>query len=127
MRYRKTAIGIKTSVIAWAVELSGTITLFIIHYLANQIGFYDQWVVWIVISVYFVLIPGCYLLITDDVRRCVVEEGWCNSFKITCHNNQVGPCPIVQLGLDNRDKTKPGKATAAPRIPTISRNIVDNI
>ena len=88
----------KTSMIAWAVELFGSTTIIIFHYLAHHIGLEDQWAVWIVISIYFVLIPGCYLLVTDDVRRLIVEVGWCNPFKITCHNNQVAPGPIVQDG-----------------------------
>ena len=131
IRHRKTSIGIQTSIIAWVVELSGTIVMLIIHYLADQIGFKwvekNQWVVWIVISIYFVLIPGCYLLVTDDCRRYIVEEGWRNSFKINNHNNQVAPCPTVKLELVNRDKTKSGRATAAPRIPTVSRSIVEKI
>ena len=73
------------------------------------------------------LIPGCYLLVTDDCRRYIVEEGWRNSFKINNHNNQVAPCPILKLELVNSDKTKSGRATAAPRIPTVSRNIVEKI
>ena len=126
-RYRKTLIGIQTSIIAWVVELSGTITIIIIHYLATQIGFDDQWVVWIVISIYFVLIPGCYLLFTDDCRMYIAEAGWRNSLKINYHHNQVAPCPMVNLGLANTDKTKPGRAFAAPRIPTVSRNIDEKI
>ena len=124
-RYRKTSIGIKTSIMAWAVELFGTITIILIYYMANQIGFNAQWVVWVVISIYFVLIPGCYLLITDEVRGRIFDGGWYNLIRITCYKNKVSPSPAVVL--EDSDKRKSPKVTASSRIPTVSRNIEEKI
>ena len=124
-RYRKTSIGIKTTITAWAVELFGTITIILIYYMANQIGFNAQWVVWVVISIYFVLIPGCHLLVTDEVRRHIVDGGWDSLIRITCYKNKVSPSPAVVL--EDSDKRKSRRITAASRILTVSRNIEEKI
>ena len=88
-RNRKTVIGIKTTLIAWIVEVFGSLTVLLVHFSASQAVMNDQGIVWIVVFIYFVLIPGSYLLSTDEIRGSILEKGWFSSFGKSSNSVEV--------------------------------------
>ena len=81
-RDRQAKIGIQTSIIAWIVELFGSMTIALIYSFSESGSIKSPWMVFIVMSIYFVLIPGSYLISTEIVRKRIFDQGWRNSFEI---------------------------------------------
>ena len=104
-RSRQTKIGIQTSIIAWIVELLGSMTVTLIYNFSENAPFKNQWILCIVISIYFVLIPGSYLLATDRLRASILDQGWRNSLKTPHHSARVAPLPNnpIELNVINRN------------------------
>ena len=94
-------IGIQTSIIAWLVELLGTITVTLIYNLSEDGPFKNQWMLCIVISIYFVLIPGSYLLATDRLGESILDQGWRHSFKPPADSARVAPLPNIPIELND--------------------------
>ena len=104
-RSRQTKIGIQTSIMAWIVELLGSMTVTLIYNFSENAPFKNQWILCIVISIYFVLIPGSYLLATDRLRASILDQGWRNSLKTPHHSARVAPLPNnpIELNVINRN------------------------
>ena len=100
-RCRQTKIGIQTSIIAWIVELLGSMTVTLIYNLSENAPFKNQWMFCIVTSIYFVLIPGSYLLATDRLRESILDQGWRNLLKCPCHSARVAPLPNIPIELND--------------------------
>ena len=129
------------TVTSWSLELlTGIITLINAFIFAHDasLEISIQVLVAIHIFLYFVVIPGSYLLSTQVYRNLIFDKGW--HIVIPCRKNrrEVGPEPIgeVQLNVANdepsmivenqsdhipKPKTAPNRG-AAP-IPTISGNV----
>ena len=59
----------------------------------------SQWLVFTIMSIYFVLIPGSYLLATEIVRERIFDQGWRNLFKIPTRTARVAPVPNIVIEL----------------------------
>ena len=93
-------IGIQTSIIAWIVELAGSMTILLIYNFSENGPFKSQLMVCTVTSIYFVLIPGSYLLATDRLRKNILDQGWSNSLKILPRTARVAPLPNIPIELN---------------------------
>ena len=122
-RNRKTSIGIKTTLIAWIVEVFGSITVLLVHISASQAVMDDQGIVWIVVFIYFVLIPGSYLLSTDEIRGSILEQGWFSSFGKWSNSVEVAPCPNMPLDVENNNNESNWTGEEVISIPTVSSNV----
>ena len=100
-RSRQTKIGIQTSIMAWIVELLGIMTVTLLYNFSGNDPFKNQWMLCIVTSIYFVLIPGSYLLATDRLRESILNQGWRNSFETPPHSARVAPVPNPPIELNN--------------------------
>ena len=100
-RNRQAVIGIQTSIIAWIVELAGSMTIILIYNFSENVALTSHWMVCTVISIYFILIPGSYLLATDRLRESILNQGWRNSFKTPPHSARVSPVPNPPIELNN--------------------------
>ena len=96
-------IGIKTTLIAWIVEVFGSLTVLLVHLSASQAVMDDQGIVWIVVFIYFVLIPGSYLLSTDEIRGSILEQGWFSSFGKLSNSVDVAVWPNIPLDVENNN------------------------
>ena len=97
-RDKQAKIGIQTSIIAWIVELVGSMTVVLIHSFSEEL-IKSPWMVFTVMSIYFVLIPGSYLLATEIIREHIFDQGWRKSFKIPPLTARVAPVPNVVIEL----------------------------
>ena len=122
-RNRRTVIGIKTTLIAWIVEVFGSITVLLVHISASQAVMDDQGIVWIVVFIYFVLIPGSYLLSTDEIRGSILEQGWFSSFGKLSNSVEVAPCPNMPLDVEDNNNESNGTGEEVLSIPTVSSNV----
>ena len=121
-RNRKTVIGIKTTLIAWIVEVFGSLTVLLVHLSASHAVMDDQAIVWIVVFIYFVLIPGSYLLSTDEIRGSILEQGWFSSFAKLSNSVEVAACPIVPLDVENNNNESYGTGEDVLSIATVASN-----
>ena len=121
-RNRKTVIGIKTTLIAWIVEVFGSITVLLVHISASQAVMDDQGIVWIVVFIYFVLIPGSYLLSTDEIRGSILEQGWFSSFGKLSNSVDVAVWPNIPLDVENNNNESYGTGDDALSIQTVASN-----
>ena len=126
-RNRKTGIGIKTTLIAWIVEVFGSLTVLLVHLSASHAVMDDQrmavmGIVWIVVFIYLVLIPGSYLLSTDEIRESILEQGWFSSFGKLSNSVEVAPCPNMPLDVENNNNESNGTGEEVLSIPTVSSN-----
>ena len=121
-RNRKTGIGIKTTLIAWIVEVFGSLTVLLVHFSASQVVMNDQGIVWMVVFIYFVLIPGSYLLSTDEIRGSILEQGWFSSFGKLSNSVEVAPCPNMPLDVENNNNESNETGEEVLSIPTVSSN-----
>ena len=96
-RDRQAKIGIQISIIAWIVELVGSMTVVLIHSFSESGSVKSQWMVFTVMSIYFVLIPGSYLMSTEIVRKRIFDQGWRNSFEIPTLTARVAPLPNIVI------------------------------
>ena len=83
----------------------------------------DQGTVWMVVFIYFVLIPGSYLLSTDKIRGSILEQGWFSSFGKFSNSVGVAPCPNMPLDVENNNNEGNGTCEKVPSISTISSNV----
>ena len=90
-------IGIQTSIIAWIAELVGNMTIVLMFSLSARCSIKSQWLVFTGMSIYFVLIPGSYLLATKIVKERIFDQGWRNSFRIPPHTARVAPLPNIVM------------------------------
>ena len=58
-------------------------------------------IVWMVVFIHFVLIPGSYLLSTDELRISILEQGWFSKFGKLSISVKVAPCPNMPLDVEN--------------------------
>ena len=98
-RDKQAKIGIQTCIIAWIVELVGSMTVVLIHSFSESGSVKSQWMVFTVMSIYFVLIPGSYLISTEIVRKRIFDQGWRNSFEIPTLTARVAPLPNIVIEL----------------------------
>ena len=96
-RDRQVKIGIQTSIIAWIAELVGSMTIALMFGLSARCSIKSQWLVFTGMSIYFVLIPGSYLLATKIVKERIFDQGWRNLFKIPPHTARVAPLPNIVM------------------------------
>ena len=82
----------------------------------------DQGMVWIVVFIYFVLIPGSYLLSTDEIRESILEQGWFSSFGKLSNSVEVAPCPNIPIDVENNNNERNGTDEEVLSIPTVSSN-----
>ena len=83
----------------------------------------DQGIVWMVVFIYFVLIPGSYLLSTDEIRKSILEQGWFSSFGKLSNSVRVAPCSNMPLDVENNNNESNGTVEEVLSIPTVSSNI----
>ena len=95
-RDKQAKIGIQTSIIAWIVELVGSMTVVLIHSFSEEL-IKSPWMVFTVMSIYFLLISGSYLLATEIVRKRIFDQGWLNSFKFPTLTARVAPLPNIVI------------------------------
>ena len=58
-------------------------------------------IVWMVGFIHFVLIPGSYLLSTDELRISILEQGWFSKFGTLSISVKVAPSPNMPLDVEN--------------------------
>ena len=121
-RNRKTVIGIKTTLIAWIVEVFGSLTVLLVHLSASHAVMDDQAIVWIVVFIYFVLIPGSYLLSTDEIRGSILEQGWFSSFAKLSNSVEVAACSNMPLDVENNNNESYGTGEDVLSIATVASN-----
>ena len=68
-----------------------------------------------------VVIPGSYLLKTENVRSAIVSKGWCNPCRISfqARNPRIAPHEEIEMGVNPQQANNRIPAD----IPTISRAI----
>ena len=129
------------TVTSWSLELlTGVITLINAFIFAHDgsLEIATQVLVAIHIFLYFVVIPGSYLLSTDVYRNLIFDQGWYIVVPFQKDRRQAAPEPINELQVNSnrndlsKDETKPNdtvtqetideKKVEAP-IPTISGNV----
>ena len=54
-----------------------------------------------VVFIHFVLIPGSYLLSTDELRISILEQGWFSKFGKLSTSVKVAPSPNMPLDVEN--------------------------
>ena len=82
----------------------------------------DQGIVWIVVFIYFVLIPGSYLLSTDEIRGSILEQGWFSSFGKLSNSVGVAACPNIPLDAENKNNESYGTGEDVLSIATVASN-----
>ena len=129
------------TVTSWSLELiTGVITLINMFIFAHDgsLEIATQILVAIHIFLYFVVIPGSYLLSTDVYRNLIFDKGWfiVVPFKKNGRQNAPEPTNEMQVNSNKNDSSKDdtkhddtvtqettdGKKVVAP-ITTISGNI----
>ena len=136
-RHRRYTISIQMTVISWILEMvTGIIamatTLFFSHH--EIFNTTTQTLMFIYIFLYFVAIPGSYLLSTEVLRSLIVERGWriitpfskCHNrvFSISnVGNEHVSPAAnekIADTDIPKHDHPAESDPVSAP---TISGNV----
>ena len=74
-------------------------TVVLIHSFSESGSVKSQWMVFTVMSIFFVLIPGSYLISTEIVRKRIFDQGWLNSFKFPTLTARVAPLPNIVIEL----------------------------
>ena len=140
-RHQRFTISIQMTVTSWSLELlTGIITLINAFIFAHDASLEISIQVLVAIHtfLYFVVIPGSYLLSTQVYRNLIFDKGW--HIVIPCRKNrrEVTPEPIgeVQLNVDKDEpstieenqsdlvpKPKMDQNRKATPIPTISGNV----
>ena len=140
-RQRRYTISIQMTVTSWSLELiSGIITLinaFIFaHDTSKEIS--TQVLVAIHVFLYFVVIPGTYLLNTEVYKSQIFDKGWRTVLPNRKSRQRIAPEPIEQVEMNvirhaplRKRETQPGSNSnkgkiehvTSSTIPTISGNI----
>ena len=123
-RRRRYTISITMTMTSWSLELvSGVLAL------VNQLIFgrddgleiETQVLVAIHVFIYFIVIPGSYLLNTDVFKDRIVEKGWSNIIPRNKRNRRVAPLIKEDTGVQSNQRNNNSNNNA--EVPTISGNV----
>ena len=125
-RNRKTAIGMQSTTISWALEFLGGLIPILTYILVEERDQFTDFIVLLpVVCLNFILIPASYLMILESYKQQIVEQGWFESFMILIRNsNSVKPSGIVNLEFQaTNSSTLSLKTTPNKHIRTISGKV----
>ena len=139
-RHRKYTISIQMTVTSWSLELTtGLISLINIFFFTHDasLEITTQVLIAVHIFLYFVVIPGSYLLSTEVYRNLIFDKGWHTVLPFRKNKRQVAPEPIeksppnssVNPSSGTQQKSESSENSDMRRneevfpIPTISGNV----
>lgn len=115
------------TVTSWSLELvTGIITLvnmlFFSHH--DSLEIITQILAFIHAFLYFVVIPGSYLLSTDVSKNLIVAHGWAKIFPFCQRPNRVAPIENEAIEMNNIPQHNEAHRQIVPiPVPTISGNV----
>ena len=125
-RQRRYTISIQMTMTSWSLEfLSGIIALVntLIFGHDDSLEIVTQVLVFIHVFLYFIVIPGSYLLNTEDYKNSIVEKGWGNILSCCLHHKRVVPAQNENLELIVLPEYNNLNRVVSPSVPTISGNV----
>ena len=124
-RRRRYTISIKMTITSWFLELvCGAISLVntLIFGHDDSLEIATQVLVAVHIFLYFVVIPGSYLLNTEVFKNRIVEQGWSEAIPRNLRNRRVAPLMKEDAErTENTQRNNPSNKNIP--IPTISGNV----
>ena len=123
-RRRRYTISIKMTITSWFLELvCGAISLVntLIFGHDDSLEIATQVLVAVHIVLYFVVIPGSYLLNTEIFKNRIVEQGWIEAIPRSRSNRRVAPLIKEEAETENIDRNKFSNKNVP--VPTISGNV----
>ena len=128
------------TVTSWSLELTaGIISLINIFFFAHDasLEILIQILIAVHIFLYFVVIPGSYLLSTEVYRNLIFDKGWHTVLPFKKNKRRVAPEPIEESQPNSSEDNRTGRlqeSESAPSnditteeavssIPTISGNV----
>ena len=121
-RQRRKTINIQMTIISWFIEFIAGIANLAIYFLYKEavvlalLGLFN-------IFVNFVVIPGTYILNTEDCKRFIIEQGWIKSLRRMRHSTRVSPSQNEIQKADNQLNDVHCNKPMPQPIPTISGTI----
>ena len=125
-RRRQDLIGIQMTVLSWGLELiAGGLVLIEVSF---EMSFQDTWesyiIPTIIILFYSIIIPGTYLLKTENIKNIVFKKGWSEPLREFFHmgTNRVIPIENIQMNPVQNMPLAPNLIPGAVPISIISGN-----
>ena len=125
-RHRRYTISLQMTVTSWSLELvTGIIalgnTLFFSHH--EIFNTTTQILVFTHVFLYFVVIPGSYLLNTEVSKNLIVEQGWGKILPFHRSRNRVAPAPDEDIEMNSIHENNPVEQHSPDHVPIISGNV----
>ena len=114
------------TVTSWSLEfVTGVILLVntLIFGHDDSLEIVTQILVFIHVFLYFIVIPGSYLLNTEDYKNMVIEKGWRTIIFCCRHRNRVVPVSNELLELVELQVNNNVDRVVSASVPTISGNV----
>ena len=114
------------TVTSWFLEfVTGVISLVntLIFGHDDSLEMLTQILVFIHVFLYFIVIPGSYLLNTEDYKNMVIEKGWRNIIFCCRRRNRVAPVSNEVLELVELQINNNVDRVVSTSVPTISGNV----
>lgn len=114
------------TVTSWFLEfVTGVISLVntLIFGHDDSLEMLTQILVFIHVFLYFIVIPGSYLLNTEDYKNLVIEKGWRNIIFCCRRRNRVAPVSNEVLELVELQINNNVDRVVSTSVPTISGNV----
>ena len=128
-RHRRYTISIQNTITSWIVEfITGIIALVNAFFFAHDasLEITTQIFVGIHVFLYFIILPGSYILSTEVYKNLIFENGWGNIFSCRKRRSQVVPSQNddnEENGLNVNKENNNQDNEASDSIPTISGNV----
>ena len=109
------------TVTSWSLELTtGMISLINIFFFAHDasLEITTQVLIAVHIFLYFVVIPGSYLLSTEVYRNLIYDKGWHTVLPFRKNKRQVAPEPIEESPPNSSEDNKTGKLQLSESVPS---------
>ena len=114
------------TITSWFLEfLTGIITLFNAFFFAHDasLEITTQVLVAIHVFLYFIIIPGSYILSTEVYKNLIFENGWGDLFQCCKRRQQVAPAPNEEKESNEENANDNENNEVAAPIPTIRGNV----